>query len=297
MREPACKGKIRYGVLVISLAIHAVALGVFTILKMSGRMTAPVSARASVSVQMIEKVITQPVTKPKPKIAPVSKIQKEPQPEIKPKPKPLVVQELPPVEPVQEPVEAAEVVLPEPAPVANEVEFFGQKSIVQRVCYVVDCSGSMYGQMYRVKEQLKKSIMDLNSRQEFCVLFFMDGREILMTGSGRLEPATIGVKSQALELIERVRPAGSTDAAHALECAMRLRDRDKIGPEVIYFLTDGFSLDEDGSQLFIEKTERLRKSLAPSTVLHTIGFWPQPRDQIMLKTLAGNTGGNYTEVQ
>ncbi len=260
-------------------------------------MTASVSARPSITVQMIEKVIEQPVPKPKPKIVAVAKVEKEPEPEIKPEPKPLVVQEPLAVEPAQEPVEEAEVVLPESAPAANEVEFFGQKSIVQRVCYVVDCSGSMYGQMYRVKEQLKESIMDLNSRQEFCVLFFMDGREILMTGSGRLEPATVGVKSQALQLIERVRPAGSTDAAHALECAMRLRDRDKIGPEVIYFLTDGFSLDEDGSQLFIEKTERLRKSLAPSTVLHTIGFWPQLRDQIMLETLARNTGGNYTEVK
>ncbi len=293
MRKHACDGKIRYWVLVISITIHAVALGVFTSLKMSGRFTAPVSAKPSVSMQMIEKVIEQPVSKPKPRVAPVPKIEKEPKAE----PKPLVVKEQPPIESIQEPVQEAEVVLAQPEPVANEVEFFGQKSVVGRVCYVVDCSGSMYGQMYRVKQQLKKSIMNLNPQQKFCVLFFMDGRKILMTGSGRLESATVGVKSQAIELIERVHPGGSTDAAHALECAMRLRDRDMVGPEVIYFLTDGFGLEEGGTQLFIEKTEHLRKSLAPSTVLHTIGFWPEPLDQRMLETLARRTGGNYTELQ
>jgi len=189
-------------------------------------------------------------------------------------------------EPALEPVISAAV---------HEVEFFGQKGIAQRICYVVDCSGSMYGQMYCVKDKLNESICKLNSQQEFCVLFFMDGKQLTMTGSSRLETATAQSKSQAQVLIEKVKPAGTTDAIYALERAMRLRDADGHCPEIIYFLTDGFDLDESGRRFFVETIERLRQSFAPSVVFHIIGFWPQDQDRQMLETLAKNTGGQYTE--
>ena len=176
------------------------------------------------------------------------------------------------------------------------MEFFGQKSIVSRVCYVVDCSGSMYGRMYQVKDQLKKSILKLNSRQGFSVVFFMEGQTVLTSGGDTLTPATAGTKSTALELIESVRPSGSTDAGHALEAAMQLKDTSGKGAEVVYFLTDGFDLDSASSRLFVEKVNRLRSKHAPGTVLHTIGFGPQPRDRQMLKHLAQNTGGAFIEI-
>ncbi|MBL7214889.1 MAG: VWA domain-containing protein [Phycisphaerae bacterium] len=301
MRKLTCQGNVRYWALGISVALHAAALAVFTGVRLSDNMTGNVSNRPSVSMQMIETVIEQPAPVPKPKVEPISKVEPEPEPEpkpeLKPEPEPLVTEEKLSPQPVPEPVEIVEPVPSAPKPVVHEVEFFGQKSIVQRICYVVDCSGSMYGQMYRVKEQLKQSIMKLNPQQAFCVLFFMDGRQILMTGSGRLESATVGAKSQAFGLINKIKPAGSTDASHALECAMRLRDKNKHSPEVIYFLTDGFDLDDSGSQLFVEKIGRLRNSLAPAAVLHTIGFWPQDRDRMMLERLAQNASGNYIEVQ
>ncbi len=299
MRKLACHGKVRYWVLVISVVVHAVALGVFAGVKLSNLKGEQVQDKPSISMQMVKNVIEQPTSVPKPKVETVEKPATEP--ERKPAPpktsQPLVVEKKAPMLPAPEPEPVVESLRPEPVEKVHAVEFFGQRSIVQRICYVVDCSGSMYGQMYRVKDQLKQSIRKLDPQQAFCILFFMDGRQVLMSGSGRLESATVGTKSQAYELINKIKPGGSTDAAHALECAMRLRDRDGHGPEAVFFLTDGFNLDESGSQLFVQKVNGLRNSLAPSAVLHTIGFWPQERDRRMLQQLADDSGGVYTDVQ
>ena len=289
MRKLACKGKVRYWALGVSVVVHTVTLGVFTGVQLSNPAGGGFEDK-SVSMRMVETIIERPIVKPKPKVEPIQYVQPKPKPKVESEPKPLITEK----------ADSVAVVEPLPsvvAPTVHEVEFFGQKSIVERICFVVDCSGSMYGQMFRVKKELEKSILNLNPQQAFCVLFFMDGRQLLMTGSGTLESATVHSKSQALELIRKVKPAGSTDVVHAMKCAMRLRDTNGHYPEIIYFLTDGFDLDESGSQLFVETIGGLRESFAPSAVLHTIGFWPQNHDRQMLETLARNTGGDYVEVQ
>jgi Mg-chelatase subunit ChlD len=149
--------------------------------------------------------------------------------------------------------------------------------------------------MYQVKDQLKQSILNLNSRQSFSVVFFMEGQTVL-TSAGALAPATAGAKSTALELIESVRPSGSTDAEHALEQAMQLKDVSGNGAEAVYFLTDGFDLDSENSRLFSEKVDRLRNAHACDAVLHTIGFDAQPGDRQMLRRLAQNTGGAFINI-
>lgn len=297
MKTLAYPGSIRFRALMLSLVLHAAAMAVFTGIKLSDHLAGEAEVCPSVSLQMIEAAVAESAPVAKPKVVPLEAEKPRPEPEPKETPKSLVT-EARPARPEPKPETAiAEPVEPKPAPARQEVEFFGRRSLAQRICFVVDCSGSMYGQMYRVKEKLKKTIGSLDPQQAFCAVFFMEGRQILMTGAGRLEPATVGAKSQAIGLIETIRPGGSTDAAHALECAMRLRGPDRHCPDVIYFLTDGFDLDDEGSSLFVEKINRLRNSLAPSAVLHTIGFWPQTRDRDMLKTLAQHTGGGYTEVQ
>lgn len=300
MRTYTDQRKVALRALGISVVLHAAALGVFTGVQLSDGPAGDAVSQPAVSMQMIETVLAQPAPVPKPRVEPV--VRPEPEPVRDNEPEPLVVEAEPVIEPVTEPVAeparpAAVVEAAAPFETVNEVEFFGQRSIVQRICYVVDCSGSMYGQMYRVKDQLKQSIMKLNPQQAFSVLFFMDGREVLMTGTGTLEAATVGAKSQAIGLIGKVKPGGRTDAVHALECAMRLRDSERKGPEVIYFLTDGFNLDGDGGALFVEKIMQLRDSLVPSAVVHTIAFWPEEEDRRMLNMLAQYAGGVYIEVR
>jgi hypothetical protein len=291
-------GSIRYWALIVSLALHTGALAVFTGVKLSGGSYKAPTGKPSLTLRAIERVAERP--KPMPRVVPI----------VPPAPENPKTQEPPLVaSTVEEPI-AAPLPLPEhtqtaeavgtmpvePSRPHDEVEFFGQKSIVEQVCYVVDCSGSMYGRMYLVKDQLKQSILNLNSDQAFCIVFFMEGRQVMMSGAGRLELATAAAKSQALKLIASIRPGGRTDAAHALEMAMRLKGADGRGPEVLYFLTDGFDLDASGSQNFMQSVERLRQTLVPKAVMHTIAFSPPSQDRRMLRTLAENTGGGFVEV-
>ena len=287
-------GKVCYWALIFSVAAHSVTLAVFTGVKLSGRTEGEVSPPPVISLQMIERVVvTEPVAKPKPRVEPIVRPElKQPPLITDPQPPEPVAADVPPESDLSRVTEA--IVDSQPQP--DEVEFFGQKSRVQRVCYVVDCSGSMYGRMYLVKDQLKKSILKLNSRQGFSVMFFMEGQTILTSGGDTLAPATAGAKSTALELIELVRPSGSTDAGHALEWAMQLKDSSGKGAEVVYFLTDGFDLDPASSRAFVEKVNRLRSTHAPAAILHTIGFAPQPQDRQMLKRLAQNTSGAFIEI-
>ena len=287
-------GKVCYWALIFSVAAHSVTLAVFTGVKMSGQAQEAASPQPMLNLQMIERVVvSEPVARPKPRVEPVVPPEVETPPLVaKPQPPEPVAADTPPT---PEPLEVAEPVVP-PASEPDEVEFFGQKSIVSRVCYVVDCSGSMYGRMYQVKDQLKQSILDLNSRQAFCVVFFMEGQTIVTSGGGVLTPANARAKSTALELIESIRPSGSTDAAHALQAAMQLKDASGKGPEAVYFLTDGFDLDSASSRLFVEKVTRLRRAHAPGAVLHTIGFDTQLQDRQMLRQLAANARGNFVEV-
>jgi len=284
-------GKVCYWALIFSVAAHSVTLAVFTGVKLSGRGGEEVSSQPALRLQMIERVVAEPVAKPKPRVEPIVRPEsKQPAIVAEPRPEPVVADSPP------ESISEASKPVVETTPQSDEVEFFGQKSRVQRVCYVVDCSGSMYGRMYLVREQLKESILKLNSRQGFFVVFFMEGQTIVTSGGETLTPATAGAKSAALELIESVRPCGSTDAGHALQMAMRLKDASGKGPEVIYFLTDGFDLDPASSRAFVEKVNRLRSQHAPAAILHTIGFAPQPQDRQMLKHLAQNTGGAFIEI-
>lgn len=288
-------GKVCYWALIISVAAHSATLAVFTGVKMSGRIDHEADNRSVMNLQMVEQAVSQPLPKPKPRVEPIVPV---PAPKVIEQPTLIADAHQPqPAEKPFEPVEnKAEEPVVEQAPI-QEVEFFGQKSLVRRICYVVDCSGSMYGRMYLVRDQLKKSILNLNSQQSFCVVFFMKGRQVRTTGGGMLKPATALSKSRALELIESIRPSGSTDAEHALEQSMRLKDAHGNGAEVVYFLSDGFDLDADSSQRFVRKVEELRNSLVPGALLHTIGFEPQPGDRTMLQTLAVNTGGAFIEVK
>ena len=284
-------GKVCYWALVFSIAAHSVTLGVFTGVKLAAVRGEKDSPQPILTLQTIARVMDSTAPMPKPRVEPVA----DPPTPPEPKQPPLV--DAPPTEtdrrPAEEsPPQTAEAAAPAPP---DTVEFFGQKSIVRRVCYVVDCSGSMYGRMYRVKDQLKQSILDLNSRQTFSVLFFMDGQNITTTGRG-LTPATAAAKSTALRQIAAVRPCGSTDAAYALRAAMQLRDDAGKGPEVIYFLTDGFELDAARSQRFLAAIDRLRKTCAPDAVLHTIGFGVAPLARRTLDRLAQSTGGTFIEI-
>ena len=175
------------------------------------------------------------------------------------------------------------------------VEFFGTFARQRRVCYVVDCSGSMQGLFGLVQNRLCESVKKLQADQYFEIIFFA-GDRLDEFGDGRLVRATNEAKIRAYRFIETVRPAGKTNAMAALETALHVRDSTGQGAEVIYFLTDGFELGTGGTYMFQTKTANLLAQFAPKTKINTIGFYAQGRDCTLLEAIAEQSGGQFVLV-
>ena len=63
-------------------------------------------------------------------------------------------------------------VLPGSKVLSPRIEFFGSFTDRRKVCYLVDCSGSMQGVFGRVQRKLKESIRGLQADQYFYIIFF-----------------------------------------------------------------------------------------------------------------------------
>ena len=283
---------VRVGALSLSVAVHLAALTVLGSVHFRRDAVAPAEAvSADISVHVVERILEAPPSpKPKPRIEPT------PAPTVAPPlPKPAEPEPVtPPPAPKQEPSQP--VVSKMDSRPADTVFFSGTTVAAKRVCYVVDGSGSMFGLMYLVREQLRESILKLSAEQSFNVVFFMENGQLLQAFEGTLEKASPSAKAEALNLLGRIRPGGQTIAEDALAAAMRMSDKSGRRAEVLYFVTDGFDLMDGDGRAFIRRIEALRQSVSPGTVVHTIGIYPEARDSGILSRLAQVCGGRYIEV-
>jgi hypothetical protein len=172
------------------------------------------------------------------------------------------------------------------------IEFFGSSTYERKVCYLVDCSGSMRGVFGQVRAKLTESIAQMQPDQFFCIIFFGGGR-LIEFGNGCLVRATEQAKSAAFELIDSVEPAGQTDVLAALERAVQARDRGGAAPALIYFLTDGFELTTESRQRFLQTAANLLARFAPGTSINTIGYCSLREDRKILSVIAEQTGGEF----
>lgn len=177
------------------------------------------------------------------------------------------------------------------------VEFFGQRAYTRSVCFVVDASASMYGRFNTVRRQLKETIASLQSDQQFYLIFFR-ADQLLENGDGKLIVVNGTSKAAAFDLIDKTHLRGGTNALAAIERAMQIRDGSGRPPALIFFLTDGFDLTDDGSSdSFISRIDSLRQKLAPTAVINTLGFWATPADQAILNAVAQKTGGQFLHLE
>lgn len=184
----------------------------------------------------------------------------------------------------EKPVQAASATRP------GRIEFFGNCTYDRKVCFVVDCSGSMKGLFGQVVRQLKQTIDALEPDQSFYIIFF-GGNSLHEYGGGKMVRATPAAKDAAVKFAQSVKPSGTTDAMRAIKRAMEIKDASGNRPAVIYFLTDGFELDGAAGKNFCKKIDTLHKDIAPKTKINTIGFWTQKNDRAILEAIASNSGG------
>ncbi len=178
----------------------------------------------------------------------------------------------------------------------REETFFGTRTNARKICYVVDCSGSMKGLLGQVKRELKKAVKRFEPDQYFYLIFF-GGGYVFEVGEGRLLRATEANKILAECFINSIQCSGRTNAMTALEQAMTLKDETGDPVSCIYFLSDGFDLGGQGNDAFARQLESMLSDYCPQTMIHTIGFWPQQDDRDLLETVASVSGGRATFIE
>ena len=293
------KGSITAWAWVLSVLCHLGLFGFFSAVKFSHN-RADVAAMASTTgyITRIKKIAENSPIVPKPKIKKISHIR--PNGLVRRRPVDWgIVENTKPRQQFSCPAKTGDNVLDvtfaESGFVPGRVEFFGQLTENRKICYVVDCSGSMQGLFGRVQKRLKESIEKLEADQYFYIIFFR-GDKLIESGRGRLARATEKSKSAAYAFIERAQPKGTTKALNALNRAMQIKDASGQRAELIYFLTDGLDLQGRNSTRFASMVENLRKASAPAMKINTIGFWAQPADRKILQRVANRNGGEFISI-
>jgi len=301
----------------VSVFAHIVALSVFAAIKISQSAPVPLQTTTTVSINQAAKLADRQAVTPKPKVNPVDSKPFDSSGSLKAdiiQGRPIVKADGKATQANARPVfdapkednrrQAEDVkppIQPEGANAAGSgesaanIEFFDSPAKGRRICYVVDCSGSMQGLWKRVQEELVDSIGKLQQDYYFCVIVF-GGGSILETGGGKMVRATEQAKKEAYEFIAAVGPRGGTNAADALERAIMIKDRTGVGASAIYFLTDGFELSEQDGSRFAHKIATIHRSFAPKTQINTIGFWCTEQDGSVLETIAKESGGKFVMV-
>jgi hypothetical protein len=299
MRGSALRGNISIWAWAVSIIVHTVLLAGLTLVKFSPEKHRPsVRQTPAARITRIREIAHSSFIMPKPKIERQS---------VRPH---LPVSSRLPIQPLAATPDGAVAdlgclaakpggtsgALPYSKISSGEAEFFGRPLDARRVCFLVDCSGSMHGVFRKVAERLKRTIMDLKADQYFYIIFF--GRDRLIeNGGGRLIRATEQTKSEACEFIDRTTPGGCTNVLSALERAMEIQDNRGRKPSVIFFLTDGFELLPEDNELLPEKIATIRKRLSPEVRINTIGFWAQPADCAVLEVIARESRGRFSYVE
>ncbi|MSR29454.1 MAG: VWA domain-containing protein [Phycisphaerales bacterium] len=165
--------------------------------------------------------------------------------------------------------------------------FMGIETNAQRVCYVLDFSGSMFGmggnypKMDHLMLELKKSINRLEGDHSFYIIFFDD--QPLPMGGTAMQLATSQNKSRwfAWADTESGGPSsrGGTDPSDAM--AIALRD---IRPDSIFLLSDGMF---DSGRVFgvlgaLNADHRVQ--------VNTIGFHDRGNEAEMRRIASENRG-------
>ena len=174
---------------------------------------------------------------------------------------------------------------------------FGVSGFGSRFVYVMDRSESMNGYSQRplkaAKRELLRSLASLSDRQQFQIVFYNDKPTAF-----QIDPMIVQMITGESDLVDlaknyvrSVRAYGGTEHESALKMALRM------GPDVIFFLTDARIPRLSGSQL----DDIRRRADRTGTTIHTIEFGTDavpPGDSFLIKLATDNRGVyQYVNVQ
>lgn len=174
------------------------------------------------------------------------------------------------------------------------VRFFGiQTTRPDRVIYVMDKSGSMLKTFDLVRQELIRSINDLDETQQFHVILFADNvpTEFVVGKRPAFQPANAANKKALAAWMEDKVPAstaGLTDPQASMKRALALAEAEQW--TLVYLLTDG---------MFPDDTLKLLRTLnaGKKVIVHTILFGednrPDGKAEKLLRAIAEENGGTF----
>lgn len=290
------KGSITIWAWVLSIVFHTLLLALFALVGFSKSTgTFSPAPAPKISVNQIKQLAQTPIISPKPKIKNATSSVKVP----------LTLQHFAPVNDADRKASLSSNadkwsishLASAFSHLDNPADSLVHTADLRKICYVVDCSASMFGRLTPVKQHLKTSINNLEPDQFFYIIFFHQGRKLHESGNGKLLRATERAKAKACSFIDTARLGGTTDALYALKRAMKIKDSASKPPQAIFFLTDGFDLQNQTAADFPARLQQLRKQLAPNIIINTIAFQPAPADRKILKTITEQTGGQLIDIE
>jgi hypothetical protein len=164
--------------------------------------------------------------------------------------------------------------------------FFGVPMRAQRIVFVIDRSTSMWanGGLEAAKRELLASLERLPADARFQVLFYNGLIETLPGAErdGYLEITEL-TRRNAVQMIEKVRPSGSTNHLAALRQALALK------PDVIFLATDG----ED---LRLDQVRDLTDLNRGRAVIHTLQWDHSKQGSGLLNVLAEWNRGTHRRI-
>ena len=169
------------------------------------------------------------------------------------------------------------------------VQLFGLQGKGTKFVYVLDHSGSMDGRRLQMaKAELLRSLEALEEMHQFNIIFYNHAWQAFRPGR-RLVFASPMEKQAARRYIESIVSEGGTQHYGAL------REAIAIGPDVIFFLTDGESHD-DLTPIQLEEIERANNRLGRGVQINVIQFGGggvTERPSSRLRQLADENHGGY----
>ena len=204
--------------------------------------------------------------------------------------------------------------------------FFRQQVSAQRICYVIDYSGSMKGARDKLmRKELTKSVEQLGVGLQFQLIFFagpawvagsdvsmakdkktaqikLDGKSFKWKSPGgaynwdsvgtKQKPEWIsggpGTRQEALKQVKGSPLIWGTNWENPLEMALEMDP----APQIIFFMTDG-AVGGD----MVKLAKRLgHRAKTKGTVINTVAMM-QPKAEAAMKELAKRTGGQFTIVK
>ena len=172
--------------------------------------------------------------------------------------------------------------------------FCGAVGSAKRICYVVDCSGSMILAFDYVRSQLKRTIGKLSPGQYFHVVFYASGEPLELPGKRLLrahkrnrQDAMLFINQMNLASVPTARAAWQ-GVVNALGAAFAARTPAGRSVELIYLFTDG----EFEHQRLAWAVRELQGEREKPAVISVVACGNRDNEEF-LSWLARANGGEY----